>query len=70
MYDFAMPASRPGKCPKCDGTGTYSWGATVNGVPSHSGPCHSCRGTGVQTVSDIKRNNTYNRYKLAHLSFD
>ncbi len=64
MYDFAMPAERPGICPKCNGSGQYRWGAVVNGQPKHSGQCHSCRGTGKQSRADIERNRAYNRHKL------
>jgi DnaJ-class molecular chaperone len=65
MYDFAQPNEEPGKCCKCEGTGTYRWGAVVNGRPSKSGPCHSCGGTGRQSGKDIRRNHAYNRHKLA-----
>jgi len=62
---WRCPNDRPGKCEKCSGSGRYAWGAVVNGVPSKSGPCHSCRGTGQQTARDIRRNATYNRHKTA-----
>ena len=67
MSDFAQPADKPGRCPKCRGSGLYSWGAIVNGRPSKSGQCHSCGGTGRQTRRDILRNVAYNRYKLAEM---
>jgi DnaJ-class molecular chaperone len=67
MYDLAMPNEKPGKCCKCHGTGTYRWGATVNGKTAHSGKCHSCGGTGRQTKRDIYRNLAYNRYKIAQM---
>ena len=65
MYDLSIPNDKPGQCAKCKGTGTYSWGAVVNGKPTHSGICFSCRGTGKQSEKQIRRNRTYNRYKLA-----
>jgi len=65
MYDLSMPNEKPGVCCKCKGTGTYGWGASVNGKMTHSGTCYSCLGTGKQTVKDIKRNNTYNKHKVA-----
>jgi DnaJ-class molecular chaperone len=68
--DFATPARKPGPCPKCRGTGTYSWGAVTNGKPAHQGPCHSCRGTGRQSRSDIHRNYAYNRHKISRLTLD
>jgi DnaJ-class molecular chaperone len=65
MYDLAVPADKPGQCPKCRGTGIYAWGAVINGQPSRSGQCHSCRGTGRQHRADIARNRAYNRHKVA-----
>ena len=67
MTDFAMPAVAPGQCPKCGGSGVYRWGAVINGKCSKEGPCHSCRGTGQQTAQDIRRNLTYNRFKIAEV---
>ena len=68
MYDFSVPNEKPGVCAKCRGTGVYSWGASVNGKMTNSGPCHSCRGTGKQDPAQIKRNEAYNRHKLRTLS--
>jgi DnaJ-class molecular chaperone len=68
MYDFSVPNDKPGVCSKCNGTGTYSWGAVVNGQCTHSGPCWSCKGTGKQTKSDIKRNHGYNWHKMRRLA--
>ena len=68
MYDFAQPNDAPGTCCKCHGTGTYHWGAVVNGVPSKSGTCFSCRGTGRQSSRQIRRNRTYNRFKVAEIA--
>jgi DnaJ-class molecular chaperone len=70
MYDFAIPNAAPGKCAKCNGSGTYRWGgAVVNGkFTGKEGPCYSCKGTGEQTNNDISRNNAYNRHKLANIS--
>jgi excinuclease UvrABC ATPase subunit len=65
VYDLAVANSKPGRCEKCNGSGLYRWGAVVNGKPTHSGPCHSCRGTGHQTGRDIGRNHAYNRHKIA-----
>ena len=65
MYDLSMPNSKPGTCCKCNGSGQYVWGAVVNGKPTHSGPCFSCRGTGKQSKTQIKRNECYNRHKIA-----
>ena len=68
MYDMALPAAKPGKCPKCSGTGEYRWGPVINGQSKHAGPCHSCGGTGEQTVKDIARNRAYNRHKLSRIA--
>lgn len=67
MYDLAQPAERPGKCPKCSGSGVYRWGACVNGKMAREGKCHSCGGTGQQSRADIARNVTYNRHKIARI---
>ena len=67
MYDLSVPNDRPGTCAKCHGSGLYVWGAIVNGQPTHSGPCHSCQGTGVQTRDDITRNRVYNKHKVARI---
>jgi DnaJ-class molecular chaperone len=62
--DFSMPNGKPGKCVKCNGSGVYGWGAFVNGRPTKSGTCWSCRGTGKQSQKQIMRNHTYNRHKV------
>ncbi len=68
MYDMAVPARKAGdQCPKCRGSGRYSWGAVVNGSPQHSGQCHSCGGKGYQTAADIGRDIAYNRHKLRRI---
>jgi len=59
-----MPSSTPTKsidveCWKCGGTGVYSWGGSVNGVPAKTGKCFNCAGKGVETPADSKRNNNY-----------
>ena len=64
MYDLAQPNDQPGKCCKCKGSGAYSWGAVEKGKPKHSGTCFSCRGTGQQSSRQIRRNRTYNRFKM------
>jgi hypothetical protein len=64
MYDLSQPNDKPGTCCKCKGTGVYRWG--TNG--SKEGTCFSCGGTGQQTKSDIGRNKTYNRYKIAEIA--
>lgn len=68
MYDLSQPNEKPGTCCKCKGTGEYSWGASINGKMQHTGTCFSCRGTGQQSGKQIKRNETYNRYKIARIA--
>lgn len=64
MYDLSQPNDIPGSCCKCQGTGRYRWGE--NG--SKSGICFSCQGTGKQTQSDIRRNQIYNKFKIAEIA--
>jgi DnaJ-class molecular chaperone len=67
-YDMAQPADHAGdQCPKCRGSGVYAWGPVVNGKVTHTGQCHSCAGKGFQTLSDIRRGETYNRHKIINL---
>lgn len=33
-------------CWRCNGTGEYKWGGSVNGKPVHVGPCFKCIGGG------------------------
>jgi hypothetical protein len=68
MYDLSQPNEKPGTCVKCKGTGSYRWGGTENGKSKHEGTYFLCRGAGQQTRSDIGRNKTYNRYKIASLA--
>lgn len=49
-------------CHDCRGTGVYVWGAIVNGVPTHSGPCFRCSGKGRQGQEDFKRNWGYDNF--------
>lgn len=37
------------RCMKCGGTGTYRWGACINGSYQFSGVCFDCDGTGIET---------------------
>jgi DnaJ-class molecular chaperone len=64
MYDLSQPNHKPGTCCKCKGSGVYGWGPVVNGVCEKQGTCFSCRGTGKQSYRQIKRNETYNKYKI------
>ncbi len=54
------------RCDRCGGSGVYQWGACVNGVMTHSGPCFACQGKGRQGQADFKRNWGYwNHVKIA-----
>ena len=55
---------KPVPCDKCRGTGTYYWGAMVNGVMTHSGPCFRCEGQGTQTDGDQRRNYGYDNFAI------
>lgn len=41
-----MDIVRMVRCSRCNGTGVYTWGAYVNGKPTHSGQCYKCVGGG------------------------
>jgi hypothetical protein len=49
------------------GTGIYRWGGTTNGKSAKEGTCFSCQGTGHQSATQIKRNEAYNRFKIAEI---
>ena len=49
-------------CDHCDGSGTYRWGACVNGKMTHSGICHRCAGKGKMDASDCARTMEYHRH--------
>jgi len=53
-----------GICPKCHGSGSYSWGACINGKMSHSGECFRCEGKGHVDVSDCRRNRGYDGHAI------
>ena len=68
MTDFAWENDEPGTCGKCRGSGEYGWGACVNGKMTHTGMCYSCKGTGKQSVAQIRNNAYYNDHKVIHLA--
>jgi hypothetical protein len=53
------------RCERCRGTGTYSWGACINGVMSHSAPCARCAGKGRMDFDDMRRSKAYDAYAIA-----
>lgn len=50
------------KCPECNGSGRYQWGACINGKMQHSGPCFRCQSKGRQTQEDFTRNWGYDNF--------
>jgi hypothetical protein len=52
-------------CERCRGTGTYSWGACINGVMTHSAPCARCGGNGRMTFDDMRRGRAYDNHAIA-----
>jgi hypothetical protein len=52
------------ECDKCSGSGTYQWGACINGRMTHSGSCFRCEGKGYQTMDDFRRNRGYDQHAV------
>jgi hypothetical protein len=52
------------KCARCRGSGTYYWGACINGRMTHSAPCARCGGNGVMTFDDMRRGRAYDNYAI------
>lgn len=68
MSDFAVPNTNPGPCGKCNGTGKYRWRRPAGReLIELEGPCYSCGGSGRQELTDILRNQAYNRHKAARM---
>lgn len=53
-------------CERCNGTGTYSWGGTINGKPVHTGDCYQCEGRGTQGQDDYRRNYGYTLHMIVN----
>lgn len=53
------------KCERCRGTGTYYWGACINGRMTHSAPCARCGGKGWMTFDDMRRGRAYDNHAIA-----
>ncbi len=51
-------------CERCRGTGTYYWGACVNGIMQHSAPCARCGGDGCMTFDDMRRGRAYDKHAI------
>ena len=47
------------KCDRCGGTGTYTWGAVINGCPQYAGVCFKCDGAGWVIDTWIERTPEY-----------
>jgi hypothetical protein len=52
-------------CERCKGTGTYYWGACINGRMTHSGPCARCGGNGRMTFDDMRRGRAYDNHAIS-----
>ena len=60
--DYQVTVHTEREC-DCDGSGRWTWGGTVNGVPVHEGVHFACDGKGYQDRQDLIRNLTYwNKY--------
>lgn len=46
-------------CDRCGGTGTYVWGAIINGCPQYAGVCFKCEGVGKVWSKWIERTPEY-----------
>lgn len=47
---------------ECHGTGLWSWGGSVNGVPVNTGTHFRCGGKGWQSRTDVLRNYNYDNF--------
>ena len=47
------------ECDRCGGTGTYVWGAIINGAPQYAGVCYKCNGVGKVHGKWIERTPEY-----------
>jgi hypothetical protein len=64
--DWVMAVKRlECKCERCNGSGTYYWGACVNGKMSNSAPCARCGGDGRMTFADMRRGRAYDNHAIA-----
>ena len=52
------------KCERCRGSGTYYWGACINGKMSHSAPCARCGGKGWMDFDDMRRGRAYDNHAI------
>jgi hypothetical protein len=52
------------KCERCKGSGTYYWGASINGRMTNSGPCARCGGDGKMTFDDMRRGRAYDNHSI------
>jgi len=51
-------------CRRCRESGTYEWGACINGRMSHSAPCARCGGKGRMTFDDMRRGRAYDNHAI------
>ena len=65
-HDWIMAVKRVTcKCERCRGTGTYYWGACINGRMTHSASCARCGGDGKMTFDDMRRGRAYDSNAIA-----
>ena len=53
------------KCDRCKGSGTYYWGASINGRMTHSASCARCGGKGHMDFDDMRRGRAYDNHSIA-----
>lgn len=53
------------KCERCRGSGTYYWGAQINGRMTHSASCARCGGKGHMDFDDMRRGRAYDSHAIA-----
>ena len=51
-------------CARCKGSGTYYWGACINGKMTHSAPCARCDGKGWMNFDDMRRGKAYDAHAI------
>ena len=61
-----MPMTRDQqRCGRCGGTGRFITGSMNGKLTGPGGHCFRCNGKGYQTVSAVKRNQTYDQHAAA-----
>ena len=50
------------RCDACGGSGKWVCGPITNGVPAREGVCFRCRGKGLLTAADHRKNRYYDNH--------